>query len=113
MLGSAECVASVERTANPVTNTHKEPTMHTIVLATQKGGSGKSTLAIGLALAAIQAGHTVRLIETDPQGTLSNWQSRRPYAEPLVEPVYSAGDIEQRLQSLDRSGVTLSIVDTA
>ena len=49
--------------------------MHTIVLATQKGGSGKSTLAIGLALAAIQAGHTVRLIETDPQGTLSNWQA--------------------------------------
>ena len=87
--------------------------MHTIVLATQKGGSGKSTLAIGLSLAAIQAGHTVRLIETDPQGTLSNWQSRRPYAEPLVEPVYSAGDIEQRLQSFDRSGVTLTIIDTA
>ena len=44
--------------------------MQTIVLATQKGGSGKSTLAIGLAVAAIQAGHTVRLIETDQQGTL-------------------------------------------
>ena len=87
--------------------------MHTIVLATQKGGSGKSTLSIGLALAAIQAGHTVRLIETDPQGTLSNWQSRRPYAEPMVEPVYSAGEIEQRLQSLERNGVTLTIVDTA
>src|SRR6202521_5563828 len=87
--------------------------MHTIVLATQKGGSGKSTLAIGLAIAAIEAGHTVRLIETDPQGTLSNWQSRRIYAEPLVEPAYSAGEIEQRLQSLDRSGVTLTIVDTA
>lgn len=87
--------------------------MYTIVLATQKGGSGKSTLAIGLALAAIQAGHTVRLIETDPQGTLSNWQGRRPYAEPLVEPVYSAGDIEGKLQSLDRSGVTLVIIDTA
>lgn len=38
--------------------------MQTIVLATQKGGSGKTTLAIGLALAAIQAGHTVRLIES-------------------------------------------------
>jgi chromosome partitioning protein len=87
--------------------------MQTIVLATQKGGSGKSTLAIGLALAAIQAGHSVRLIETDSQGTLSNWQSRRIYAEPLVEPAYSAGEIEQRLQSLDRSGVTLTIVDTA
>ena len=49
--------------------------MQTIVLATQKGGAGKSTLAIGLARAAIQAGHTVRLIETDAQGTLSNWQT--------------------------------------
>jgi chromosome partitioning protein len=87
--------------------------MQTIVLATQKGGSGKSTLAIGLALAAIQAGHTVRLIETDPQGTLSNWQSRRPYAEPVVEPIYAAGDVEQRLQSLDRDGITLTIIDTA
>ena len=87
--------------------------MHTIVLATQKGGSGKSTLAIGLALAAIQAGHTVRLIETDSQGTLSNWQSRRVYAEPMVEPVYSAAEIEPRLQSLDQSGVTITIIDTA
>jgi len=87
--------------------------MHTIVLATQKGGSGKSTLAIGLALAAIQAGHTVRLIETDSQGTLSNWQSRRPYAEPIVEPVYTAGEVEHRLQSVDHGGVTLTIVDTA
>ena len=87
--------------------------MHTIVLATQKGGSGKSTLAIGLALAAIQAGHSVRLIETDSQGTLSNWQSRRPYAEPLVEPVYVAADVEQRLQSLGNEGVALTIVDTA
>ena len=87
--------------------------MQTIVLATQKGGSGKSTLAIGLALAAIEAGHTVRLIETDSQGTLSNWQSRRPYAEPTVEPVYAAGDVEARLQSLHRDGVTLTIIDTS
>jgi chromosome partitioning protein len=87
--------------------------MQTIVLATQKGGSGKSTLAIGLALAAIEAGHTVRLIETDSQGTLSNWQSRRPYAEPTVEPVYAASDVEARLQSLDRDGVTLTIIDTS
>ena len=55
--------------------------MQTIVLATQKGGSGKTTLAIGLALAAMQAGHNVRLIETGPQGTLSNWQARRSDAE--------------------------------
>ena len=87
--------------------------MQTIVLATQKGGSGKSTLAIGLALAAIQAGHNVRLIETDSQGTLSNWQSRRIFAEPMVEPVYTAGEIEPRLQVLADNGVTLTIIDTA
>src|SRR6267142_595653 len=87
--------------------------MLTLVLATQKGGSGKSTLAIGLALVAMQAGHTVRLIETDSQGTLSNWQARRSDAEPIVEPIYNGREIEQRLQSLERSGVTLTIIDTA
>jgi chromosome partitioning protein len=87
--------------------------MRTIVLATQKGGSGKSTLAIGLARAAIAAGHAVRLIETDSLGTLSNWQSRRPYAEPLVEPIYTTWDIEHRLLTLPHEGATLAIVDTA
>ncbi|RXH24637.1 chromosome partitioning protein ParA [Bradyrhizobium nanningense] len=87
--------------------------MHTIVLATQKGGSGKSTLAIGLALAAKQAGFTVRLIETDPQGTLSNWQRRRTADDLVVEPIYHAADIEPRLKMLADSGLQLAIVDTA
>jgi chromosome partitioning protein len=87
--------------------------MHTIVLATQKGGSGKSTLAIGLALAAKEAGHNVRLLETDQQGTLSNWQSRRGLAEPIVEKISNAVDIEHRLESLARGGVTVTIIDTA
>jgi chromosome partitioning protein len=87
--------------------------MHTIVLATQKGGSGKSTLAIGLALAAKHAGHNVRLLDIDPQGTLLNWQSRRGLAEPMVETVQNAVDIEHRLESLARGGVTLTIIDTA
>src|SRR3954466_3710437 len=112
MLGIAECDAPRRAFPHP-SHSIQGPTMLTIVLATQKGGSGKSTLAIGLALAAIQAGHSVRLIETDSQGTLSNWQSRRPYAEPLVVPVYVAGDIELQLQSLDDSGATITIIDTA
>jgi len=87
--------------------------MHTIVLATQKGGSGKSTLAIGLALAARQAGFSVRLIETDPQGTLSNWRRRRTETEPVVEPIYQASNIEPRLKMLAESGLQLAIVDTA
>jgi chromosome partitioning protein len=87
--------------------------MYTIVLATQKGGSGKSTLAIGLAVAAQQAGHNVRVIETDRQGTLSNWQVRRNLAEPIVEAVYDAKMIEPRLEALARGGVTVTIIDTA
>jgi chromosome partitioning protein len=87
--------------------------VHTIVLATQKGGSGKTTLAIGLALAALQAGQNVRMIDTDSQGTLSKWQVRRGIAEPVVEFVRSAGLIERRLDSFDRAGVGLTIIDTA
>jgi chromosome partitioning protein len=98
---------------NPVNNPRIFSKMHTIVLATQKGGSGKSTLAIGLALAAQQAGHAVRLIETDPQATVWNWQRRRNQSESLVERVYDANDIEQSLLSLRARGVTLTIIDTA
>ena len=87
--------------------------MQTIVLATQKGGSGKSTLAIGLALAAKEARHNVRLIEADQQGTLSNWQRRRGADKPLVEAIHNAREIESRLQALARDGVTLAIIDTA
>jgi chromosome partitioning protein len=86
--------------------------MPTIVLTTQKGGSGKSTLAISLTLAAIRAGHNVRLIETDPQGTVSNWKRRRPYAAPIVEPIYAARELERRLQSLAQDGTAVTIVDT-
>ena len=87
--------------------------MQTIVLTTQKGGSGKSTLAISLTLAAIRAGHNVRLIETDPQGTVSNWKRRRPYASPIVEPIYDARELERRLQTLAQNGAAVTIVDTA
>ena len=72
--------------------------MHTIALTTQKGGSGKSTLAVGLAMAAREAGHNVRLIETDRQGTLTNWQRRRGAANPLVETVYNGRELESRLR---------------
>ncbi|PYF03092.1 chromosome partitioning protein [Rhodopseudomonas faecalis] len=87
--------------------------MHTIVLTTRKGGSGKSTLAVGLALAAMQAGHAVRLIETDPQGTLSRWLRRRPKTHPMVDAIHDMASFEQRLLLLERAGVTVTLVDTA
>lgn len=86
--------------------------MHTIALVSQKGGSGKSTLAIGLAIAALQDGHKVCVLEADPQGTISNWRRRRAQAEPTVEPV-SADAFDYKIPFLDRCGVTLVIIDTA
>ncbi len=86
--------------------------MHTIALVSQKGGSGKSTLAIGLAVAAMQDGHKVCVLEADQQGTVSNWRRRRAQAEPVVETV-SASEIDYKIPFLDRCGVTQAIIDTA
>ena len=87
--------------------------MHTIVLATQKGGSGKSTLAIGLALAAKQAGLTVRLIETDPRA-----HCRTGRAGALCRADGRADLSRRRYRTAaakiaGRSGLTLAIIDTA
>jgi chromosome partitioning protein len=86
--------------------------MRILVFATRKGGSGKSTLAAGIAVAAQQAGHLVRLIETDPQGTLSNWQRRRPTQDDLVEAIYDPIEIETRLRKMRWQGMDLAIIDT-
>jgi cellulose biosynthesis protein BcsQ len=48
------------------------------------GGCGKSTLAIGLAVAAAQMGERVSLLDTDRQGTVSNWRGRRSFLEPSI-----------------------------
>jgi chromosome partitioning protein len=87
--------------------------MHTIALVSQKGGIGKTTLAIGLAIAAMQDGHKVCLLEADPQGTVSNWRRRRAQAEPAVETVTDGAEFAHRLPFLERCGVTLTIIDTA
>lgn len=87
--------------------------MHTIALVSRKGGTGKSTLAIGLALAAIEHGHKVCLVEADPQGTVSNWRRRRSQVEPAVESVGDGAELARRVPFLAHCGVTLAIIDTA
>jgi chromosome partitioning protein len=86
--------------------------MHTLVVGTQKGGSGKSTIATGLAVAAMEAGQRVGVVETDPQGTLSSWSRRRASPEPRMVSATAGIDIERALLSLRRHGCTLALIDT-
>ncbi len=48
-----------------------------ITVAQQKGGSGKTTLAANLAVALLGRGHSVAVIDTDPQGSLGRWYLAR------------------------------------
>jgi len=82
-------------------------------MVTQKGGTGKSTIAIALAVAAMQDGHRVALIEADPQGTVSKWCARRSNSDPSVYCVGNATEIEQLLAGLVEEDFTLAVIDTA
>ncbi|MGH7187561.1 MAG: AAA family ATPase [Acetobacteraceae bacterium] len=57
--------------------------MKVIVITSQKGGSGKTTLAANLAVEAERAGDVPAwLVDTDKQGTLSKWHTRRKSETP-------------------------------
>ena len=47
--------------------------MKKIAILNQKGGSGKTTLSVNLARALQLNGHTVQLVDSDPQGSARDW----------------------------------------
>ena len=86
--------------------------MRTIVIASPKGGTGKSTLTGHLAVEAERQGSgPVAIVDTDPQGTLSDWWNARQTPTPL----FAAADIAQlrsHLEALREHGIELVIIDT-
>jgi chromosome partitioning protein len=90
----------------------QQDAMKTVSFVTQKGGSGKSTTAASVAVAAVQHGHRVFLLELDKQGTLSDWiESRTVEGGPEFERI-DATKLDAAMEMLARSGYDLVVVDT-
>lgn len=86
--------------------------MYVVVLASQKGGSGKTTLSGHLAVEADAAGiGQVALIDTDPQGSLSDWWNSRAATSPHFVQVGLA-DLGTALTRLSEAGLNLAVIDT-
>jgi chromosome partitioning protein len=86
--------------------------MIVVAIASQKGGAGKTTLAGHLAVEAERAGAgPVTLIDTDPQGSLSQWWNARVARAPQFAKV-GAFELQSALNHLSRTGTKLAIIDT-
>lgn len=86
--------------------------MQIIGIASQKGGSGKTTLAGHLAVQAEQAGSSpVALIDTDPQGSLSDWWNAREAETPCFART-TAATLKQDVEQLRELGMKLLFIDT-
>lgn len=87
--------------------------MQTIVINSQKGGSGKTMLCKHLAVEAERAGDgPVFLIDTDPQGTLTAWHSKREAETPARVDLPFEG-LAKGLDLIRGHGATYCIIDTA
>jgi chromosome partitioning protein len=87
--------------------------MQVIVINSQKGGSGKTMLAKHLSVEAERAGDgPAFLIDTDPQGSLTAWHTKRESEVPQRAEVQFEG-LGQGLKLLRKHGATYCFIDTA
>lgn len=86
--------------------------MRVIAVASQKGGTGKTTLSGHIAVQAEAEGAgPVALVDTDPQGSLSDWWNARQAETPAFVHT-SIHTLGPDLDVLRRGGVELVIIDT-
>lgn len=78
----------------------------------QKGGAGKTTVALHLAVAAMQAGKTVIVVDVDPQQSALKWANIRGLDSPKVVASITP-DLPKLLTDQARRGVDLAIIDTS
>jgi len=85
--------------------------MHVVAFVTQKGGTGKSSLAVSLAVAAVESGLKVAVIDIDPQDTAGEWYKRRQTEAPEVLSLRWSY-LSSRLYRFGREDYDLVIIDT-
>ena len=86
--------------------------MLVIAFASQKGGSGKTTLAGHIAVEAERSGAgLVAMVDTDPQGSMSDWWNAREAETPYYAKV-SVSRLAQDFERMRMLGIDLLIVDT-
>ncbi len=86
--------------------------MRVMAFASQKGGSGKTTLAGHIAVQAERAGAgPVAIIDTDPQGSLSDWWNARQAATPVFAQTFISR-LSQDLEKMRAIGINLLVFDT-
>lgn len=84
--------------------------MQVITIAMQKGGVGKSTIARSLAVAAVQDGLSVLMIDMDSQQSVSQWAERREGDMPVV--VFSTENELPKKLAQAKDVADLVIIDT-
>ena len=86
--------------------------MRVMAFASQKGGSGKTTLAGHIAVQAESVGAgPVAIIDTDPQGSLSDWWNARRAQTPVFAQTFISR-LGEDLQKMRDIGVKLLVFDT-
>jgi cellulose biosynthesis protein BcsQ len=76
--------------------------MRVMAFASQKGGSGKTTLAGHIAVQAELAGAgPVAIIDTDPQGSLSDWWNARRAQTPVFAQTFISRHTPDLLEGID------------
>lgn len=87
--------------------------MQVIVINSQKGGSAKTMLAKHLSVEAERAGDgPVFMIDTDPQGSLTAWHTKRESETPQRVDLPFEG-LERSLGLLRQRGAAYCLIDTA
>jgi len=85
--------------------------MQVIAIVAEKGGVGKTTLSLALAVAAVQAGRKVAVLDLDPQATAANWTDRRSDEFPWVLAT-PASRLTASIAQAQAQGVDFVVIDT-